>query len=201
MDWRKRCDSSECSIKMARECIYGWKRILRQLQPNIPEDPLIEQDAELQNLSPMARQFLSSQGFATAEEFLSTKSAAMTDALMDWRKRRDSSECSIKMARECIYGWKRKLRQLQPSTPEEPLTEQDAQFQEHTAGAEEMHGVLSHRVSATPPALNASPNDSRSSLFLPPEEPPRLETGNSYRDPRNRFFWPRRYQRNTRCTR
>jgi uncharacterized protein (DUF2164 family) len=176
MDWRKRCDSSECSIKMARECIYGWKRKLRQLQSSMPEEPLIEQNAELQKLSPMARIFLSLQGIATAEAFLSTKSASMTDALMDWRKQWNSSECSIKMARECIYGWKIKLRQLLPSTPEEPLTEQDVQFREHTAGAKTMLGALSHRVSATPPALNGSPNDSRSSLLLQPEEPSRLGT-------------------------
>jgi hypothetical protein len=45
-------------------------------------------------------------------------------------------------------------------------------------GTETMHGALSRRVSATPPAVNASPNGSRLSLLLQPEEPPRLGTGN-----------------------
>jgi hypothetical protein len=71
MDWRKQWESREYSMASAQACIYQWKHRLRQLQPSIPREPLIEQDAELQNLSPMARQFLSSQGIATAEAFLS----------------------------------------------------------------------------------------------------------------------------------
>jgi hypothetical protein len=42
-----------------------------------------------------------------------------------------------------------------------------------------MHGAPSHRVSATPPAVNTIPNDSRSSLLLQPVEPSRLGTGNT----------------------
>jgi hypothetical protein len=42
-----------------------------------------------------------------------------------------------------------------------------------------MRGARSRRVSVTPPAVNANPNDSRSSLLLQHEEPPRLRTGNT----------------------
>jgi hypothetical protein len=170
----------------------------------------------------MARQFLSSQCITTAETFLATKSTTMVNALVDWRRRCDSSECSFEAARQCIDRWKRILRQLQSSRQEASRaldpeldvlsptgqsilstqaisTQSDlfpqglqpgagpsniaeweqAELQEHTAGVETMHGALSCRVSATPPAVNASPNSSRSSLLLQHEEPRRLRTGNT----------------------
>jgi hypothetical protein len=56
---------------------------------------------------------------------------------------------------------------------------QQAGLQEHTAGVETMYGSLSHRVSATPSAVNADSNDSRSLLQLQPADLSRLGTGNT----------------------
>jgi hypothetical protein len=107
MDWRWRYDSRECSVESARARIYRWTKELHQLQPIIPEEPRVELDADLETLSSMARQSLSSQGIATAEDFLSTKSATMANALRDWRNLWESSECTIKQAKACIYHWKK----------------------------------------------------------------------------------------------
>jgi hypothetical protein len=78
MDWRARWKKRPSSLITVQDCIYKWKRRLRERQTNMSGQLLVEVDADLIRLSPMARQFLSSQGIATAEEFLSTKSAAMT---------------------------------------------------------------------------------------------------------------------------
>jgi hypothetical protein len=129
MDWRKRWDSNACSIASARVCIYEWKKRLRERQSSMSGEPLAELDADLKTLRPMARRFLSSQGIATAEIFLSTNSPTMVNALMDWRKRWDSREYSMASAQACIYQWKHILRQLKPSMPKEPLIEQDAELQ------------------------------------------------------------------------
>jgi hypothetical protein len=216
MDWRKQWDSCECSISVARRRICSWKQKLRQLKSSMPGEPLVELDAALKTLSSMACEFLIAQGITTAEAFLSTKSAIIADALIDWRKQRDSTEYSISAAQSCICNWNKRLRQLQSSRQEAELNVlsptgqsflstqsistqsdllrqgfkanagpsnipewQQTELQEHTAGVETIHGALSHRVSATPTAVNAIPSDNESSLLLQPEEPPRLGTGNT----------------------
>jgi hypothetical protein len=83
MDWRKQQDSSECSIAVAQGCIYYWKAKLREQQSSMSGESLVGLDAELKELSPMARQFLSSQGIAAAEAFLSANTAPTANALMD----------------------------------------------------------------------------------------------------------------------
>jgi hypothetical protein len=104
----------------------------------MPEEPLVELDAELKELSPMARRFLSSQGIATAKAFLSINRNTLANALMDWRKRYDSSECTFHQAQCCIYHWKAKLRKRQSSIPEEPLVELDAELKTDTAMGKSM---------------------------------------------------------------
>jgi hypothetical protein len=78
---------------------------MRERQSSTQGEPVVEVDAKLKALGSMASQFLTSQGIATAEAFLSTQSATMVNTLMNWRKRSYSSECSVKTARNCIlYG-------------------------------------------------------------------------------------------------
>jgi hypothetical protein len=131
--------------------------------PEMPEEPLavplVELDAELKTLSSMARHFLSSQGLATAEAFLSTNTAMTANALMDWRKQCDFSECATKTDRFCICSWKKKLRQVQSSEW------QQTELQEHTAAAETMHDALSHRVSAVTAMGKAAKDDNASNDF------------------------------------
>jgi hypothetical protein len=118
IECRKLWDSNdECSIMAARACISFWKKRLSDRRSSISGGPPVELDAELKTLSLKARQFLSSQGIATAEAFLSSDTATTVNALMDWRKRGDLSKCS---AQACITEWKRSLRERR-----EPLIEVD----------------------------------------------------------------------------
>jgi hypothetical protein len=118
MNWRKRWDSNECSIATAGVVICRWKRRVRELESGMPGEPLVEEDADLNKLSSIARQFLSSQGIATAEAFLSTNTTTTANALIDWRRRWGSSECSIAAARDLMNGWKRRVREVQSSRHE-----------------------------------------------------------------------------------
>jgi hypothetical protein len=119
MEWRELEKKEQLSLISARNLINKWKRSLREVQSrSMSGQPLVKLDAELKTLSSFARDFLLSQGIATAKAFLSTNTAVTVDALMDWRKRCNSSECSILTARQCIYNWKRRLRDLQPSRQE-----------------------------------------------------------------------------------
>jgi hypothetical protein len=215
MDWRARSKKEPLSLVTVKNRINKWKRSVREHQSSMSGEPLVELDADLKTLSSMARHFLSSQGIATVETFLLTKSATMVNAMMDWRNQWDSGENSIKMARDRICRWKTSVRVLQSSrqdasgalVPEldvlsptgQPFLSmqsisrqsdlfrkgfqpsagpsnigawQQAELQEHKAGAETMHGAPSRRVSVTPPVVNA-----RSSLLH--QEPDRLGTGNT----------------------
>jgi hypothetical protein len=125
MHWRQRRGSKECWFSAARQCIGEWKKKLRKWQSSMSGQPIVELDAELKKLSLMARQFLSSQGIATAKAFLLTNSTTMANALIDWRKQWDSSECLFSAARKSIYEWKKRVRQLKSSIPGEPLVELD----------------------------------------------------------------------------
>jgi hypothetical protein len=91
-------------------------------------EPLEELDAELKELSPMARSFLPSQGIATAKAFLSISTPSSANALMDWRKQCDSSKCTFYQAQCCINSWKAKLRKRQSSMSGVPLVELDAEL-------------------------------------------------------------------------
>jgi hypothetical protein len=172
MQWRDQSQKAALGFGSALNLIYRWKRNSRELSGQL----LIEQDAEFQTLSTMARRFLSSQNIATAEAFLSMNVNATANALMDWRKQRDSSECTIVQARWCISNWRLRMRERQLDRQEasrvlDPVSEvlssivSDWQkaLQERITGTERMHGALSH--STTPSAVSASPNESRSSLL------------------------------------
>jgi hypothetical protein len=75
--------------------------------------PIIEVVPALRVLGSEAREFLIAQGIATVEAFLSTKSRTMADALMDWRARSKKEPSSFIVAQNCIYKWKRRLRDRQ----------------------------------------------------------------------------------------
>jgi hypothetical protein len=173
MQWRDQSQKEALGFGSALNIIYRWKRNLRELSGQL----LVEQDAELQTLSPMARHFLSSQGIATAEAFPSMKVTTTAKSLMDWRNQWDSRECTIAAARWCISNWRRRLREQQSNRQEAShvlhpvsdvlssiISDWQKALQERITGTERMHGALSH--STTPSVVSASPNDSRLSLCL-----------------------------------
>jgi hypothetical protein len=187
IQWKERTRKETLAFIPARELIYRWKRKSREQEASLCIQPLEKQGAGLKTLSRMARRFLSSQGISSAEAFLSTNTTATANALVDWRMRTDSSECSTLMARQRICCWKRRLRERQSNLQEasrvlDPesdvlssiISDWQQALQEHIAGSEQIYVALSR--SATPSVVSGSPNDSRS---LQPEESPRLGTGNT----------------------
>jgi hypothetical protein len=128
MDWRALAKKEPLSFNATKQVISKWQRCLRELQSNMSGQPLVEQDDTLKTLSLKLRHFLSSQGIATAEAFLSTNETTIVNALIVWRKRWDSSEGSTRAASDCISKWKRVLRERQSSMSGEPLVELDAEL-------------------------------------------------------------------------
>ena len=145
----------------ARMLIKRWKRKSREQKTSIWGQPLAQLDTEFQTLSPTAKRFLASQGIATAEAFLSMNITETVNALMTWRNQEDRGECSISAARQCIYIWKKRLRERQ-SSQQEASRELDHEsyvlssiisdwqqiLQERITRTEIMYGALSY--SATP---------------------------------------------------
>jgi hypothetical protein len=81
---------------------------------------------EMHVLKSEAREFLIAQDTAYEENFLSATSAAMVDAMMDWRAQVNKERLSIATAQKRLYRWKRSLREQQSSMQEEPFGELDA---------------------------------------------------------------------------
>jgi hypothetical protein len=101
VEWRE--SKQPVSFIYAQYLINGWKRSLRERQSSSSGQPLAELDAELKMLSTLARHFLSSPGITTADAFLSTDTNTTANALKQWRKRCDSSECSIRAAGQSLH--------------------------------------------------------------------------------------------------
>jgi hypothetical protein len=115
VDWRKRACPKDYSIRAAQTLINTWHRGLRKGRSCMSEEPLVERNAGLKAFRPMAHPFLSSQGITTTKAFLLVNTTTMVSALVDWRNRWDSSECSFSAARKSISQWKVRLRELRSS--------------------------------------------------------------------------------------
>jgi hypothetical protein len=177
VEWIGRTKNKQLGFVGARRLINIWKRKAREQTTSIWGQPLVELDAEFQTLSSMAIRFLSSQGIATAEAFLSMNVNATANVLMDWRKQGGSSECTIAAARSCIYNWKIALREHRQSSRQEAsrelapeldvlssiLSDWQNTLQERITGTGTMQDAISRSI--TPSVVSASPNDSRSSLL------------------------------------
>jgi hypothetical protein len=90
-------------------------------------ETVVELDAELKSLSLMAIDFISSQGIVTAKAFISANTTTTSNALVEWRKRSDSKECSIEAARNCISTWAVKLRRRRSRRSGEAVVEPNAE--------------------------------------------------------------------------
>jgi hypothetical protein len=108
VEYRHQKNLKEWTLNTAERQVSRWKSEVQERQPSQEELP-VEIDPSFEVFSPTVRSFLAAQSIANPSDFFLRSTQQLSEALVEWRRKRNLKELKLRTAEQYVQRWRRSV--------------------------------------------------------------------------------------------